>query len=135
MIEDLHEGLRQSFDLVDTIDQDVLEVISAKGFGSIDRKAVLRVLSSASGFSFATPGIDRLRDRTPEQLKAAAADTVQAFKLTVDFLYDQLHIPNSTVIPYINQVVVIAEVLRRKPALTARELMRLREWFLANYAD
>jgi hypothetical protein len=84
---------------------------------------------TASGFSFATPGIDRLRDRTPEQLKAAAADTVQAFKLTVDFLYDQLHIPNSTVIPYINQVVVIAEVFRRKPALTAKELMRLREWF------
>ena len=127
----------ESFDLVDTIDQDVLEVISAKGFGSIDRRAVLRVLSSASGFSFSTSGIDKLRGSIPEQLKTAAAKTVHAFKLTVDFLSDDLHIPNSDVIPYINQVVVIAEVFMRQAALTAAERSQLREWFwrttLSNY--
>lgn len=54
---------------------------------------------------------------------------MQAFKLTVDFLHDQLRIPNSEVIPYVNQVVVIAEVFRRKPTLAAQELNRLKQWF------
>lgn len=119
----------ESFDLVDTIDDEVLEVIAAKGFGEIDRRVVLRVLSSASGFSFATPGIDRLRSRTPVQLKEAAGATVNAFKLAVDFLNNQLHVPNEHVLPYINQLVVIAEVFRVQPALNAGQLIGLKKWF------
>lgn len=119
----------EEFDLVDTIDQKVLDAISAKGFDSIDRKAVLRVLSSASGFSFSTSGMDRLRGRTPEQLGEATDATVSAFKLATDFLHDQLHLPNAKIVPYVNQVVVLAEIFRRKPNQTARQQNELKKWF------
>ncbi len=119
----------EEFDLVDTIDEKVLEAVSEKGFESIDRKAVLRVLSSASGFSFSTSGIDRLRSRSAEQLKSAVQDTVSAFKLATDFLHDQLNLPNAKIVPYVNQIVVLAEVFRRKPVLDANEVRKLKQWF------
>ncbi|WP_103256680.1 DUF262 domain-containing protein [Tabrizicola aquatica] len=119
----------EEFDLVDTIDQQVLEAVSGKGFETIDRRAVLRVMSSASGFSFSTSGIDKLRDRTADQLKAAADSTVTAFKLATDFLHDQLKIPNAEVVPYVNQIVVMAELFRRKQTLSAQEVNALKHWF------
>lgn len=119
----------EEFDLVDTIDEKVLEAVSDKGFDSVDRKAVLRVLSSASGFSFSTSGIDRLRNRSAEQLQVAVEATVSAFKLATDFLHDQLHLPNAKIVPYVNQIVVLAEVFRRKPVLEASEVTSLKQWF------
>ena len=101
----------------------------AKVFDSIDRKAVLRVLSSASGFSFSTSGMDRLRGRTAEQLQSATDSTVSAFKLATDFLHDQLKLPNANIVPYVNQIVVLAEVYRRKPVLSATEQSALKRWF------
>ena len=117
------------FDLVETIDQRVLEKIGEKGFEEIDRKAVLRVLSSASNFSFSTGGIDRLRSLGADQLKSAAEDTVEAFKLATDFLHDQLKIPNAVIVPYVNQVVVLAELFRQRPVLTAVQYVSLKQWF------
>lgn len=117
------------FDLVETIDQKVLDVIGEKGFDEIDRKAVLRVLSSASGFSFSTGGIDRLRSLNVEQLKTSTEATVSAFKLATDFLHDQLKIPNASIVPYVNQVVVLAELFRRRPVLNAGQYVALRQWF------
>jgi hypothetical protein len=119
----------EEFDLVDTIDLQVLEQISAKGFDTIDRKAVLRILSSASGFSFSTSGIDRLRNKSAPELKLAAERTVEAFELATDFLHDQLGVPNAEVVPYVNQVVILAEVFRRKPILSAKESLRVKNWF------
>ncbi|MBO9465921.1 DUF262 domain-containing protein [Tropicibacter sp. R15_0] len=125
------------FDLVDTIDEKVLEAVAEKGFDSIDRKAVLRVLSSASGFSFSTSGIDRLRNCSVDELKIATDDTVSAFKLATDFLHDQLHLPNAKIVPYVNQIVVLAEFFRLKPTISAAETAVLKRWFwrttLSNY--
>lgn len=117
------------FDLVDTIDDKVLEAIAAKGFDSVDRKAVLRVLASAAGFSFSTSGIDRLRNCSVDELNIATENTVLAFKLTTDFLHDQLHLPNAKIVPYVNQIVVLAEFFRLKPMITAADTSVLKRWF------
>ncbi|MEO6846493.1 MAG: DUF262 domain-containing protein [Chthoniobacterales bacterium] len=119
----------EEFDLVDTIDKQVLDKISEKGFDTIDRKAVLRVLSSASGFSFSTSGMDRLRNQTAQQLKDATVATVDAFRLATDFLHDQLHIPNAEVVPYVNQIVILAELFREKPVLDKEQYSRVKNWF------
>ena len=119
----------EGFDLVDSIDDKVLAAISPKNFDEIDRKAVLRVLSGASGFSFSTSGMDRLRDRSVEQLKAATDETVEAFKLAVDFLHDQLNIPNARIVPYVNQIVVLADIFRRLPNPNAQQQAALKQWF------
>ena len=49
----------QEFDLIDAIDH-VLDVLSAKNFGGLNRKVVLRTMSAAAGGGFSVESIDSL---------------------------------------------------------------------------
>ncbi len=86
----------EEFDLIDTIDDEVIDVISEKGFGGVERKAVLRNLSVSAGGAFSVEGIDDLRNKTPEDLKLAAAATVTAYRRAADFFVTEIGAPNSS---------------------------------------
>jgi hypothetical protein len=101
----------QDFDLIDSIDA-VLAVLESKDFGGIDRKVVLRVLSAAAGGGFSAESIDALRNYNSDVLKAAMDTSQAAFEKTVDFLVTQIRIPSDSIVPYANQVVVLAELFR-----------------------
>lgn len=116
------------FDLIDTID-DLLNALDDKGFGSIDRKVILRNLSASAGGGFSTDSIDDLRKHTPEDLEKAAEQAKESYLRTVDFLTTQINIPGPEVVPYSNQLVVLAEVFRRVPAPTAGQYQAIRQWF------
>jgi hypothetical protein len=116
------------FDLIDTIDA-LLSAVSSKDFGMIDKKVVLRDLSAAAGGGFSTDSIDDLRKLKPEDLKAAAEDTKQAYLRTVDFLATQMRIPSAQIVPYSNQLTVLAEIFRRMPAPTAAQYAAIVKWF------
>jgi hypothetical protein len=116
------------FDLIDTIDA-LLSAVSSKDFGMIDKKVVLRNLSVAAGGGFSTDSIDDLRKLKPEDLKAAAEDTKQAYLRTVDFLATQMRIPSAQIVPYSNQVTVLAEIFRRVPVPTAAQYTAITRWF------
>src|ERR1700756_1201201 len=53
----------QEFDLIEAIDQ-IRETLEDKGFGDIDRKAILRNISAAAGGGFSADSIDNLRKYT-----------------------------------------------------------------------
>jgi len=116
------------FDLIDTIDA-LLSAVSSKDFGTIDKKVVLRDLSAAAGGGFSTDSIDDLRKLQPHALKAAAEDTKQAYLRTVDFLATQMRIPSAQIVPYSNQLTVLAEVFRRVSAPTAVQYTAISKWF------
>lgn len=116
------------FDLIDTIDA-LLSAVSSKDFGMIDKKVVLRDLSAAAGGGFSTDSIDDLRKLKPADLKAAAEDTKQAYLRTVDFLATQMRIPSAQIVPYSNQLTVLAEIFRRVPAPTAAQYTAITKWF------
>jgi hypothetical protein len=116
------------FDLVDSIDA-IREVIAAKSFEGIDRKAILRNVSAAVGGAFTVESIDELRKLKPDVLKAGTADTAEGYKRAVDFLSTHIKIPSFAVVPYTNQVVVLAEVLRRIPTPTAQQWRAIENWF------
>lgn len=118
----------QEFDLIDSID-DVLAVLTAKNFGGIDRKVVLRVMSAAAGGGFSVESIDSLRNYDAEVLKAAMKDSQAAFEKAVDFLVTQICIPSDSVVPYANQVVVLAELFRICPKPTAAQYAAITTWF------
>lgn len=118
----------QDFDLIDAID-DVLSVLEAKNFGGIDRKVVLRVMSAAAGGGFSVESIDTLRNYGAAVLKKSINDSQSAFEKAVDFLVTQIHIPSDSVVPYANQVVVLAELFRQCPKPTAAQYVAITTWF------
>lgn len=117
-----------SFDLIETI-EGILTSIEEKGFEEVDRKAVLRSLSASAGGGFSEGSIDNLRKYTADQLTAAASATMESYKHAVDFLSTELGIPSSKHIPYINQIVVLAEIFRLLPAPSAAQRLRIKQWF------
>lgn len=116
------------FDLFDQIDA-LLGEIDEKDFGGIDRKVILRSLSSAAGGGFSEDSIDNLRKHKPEALIEASGATKNAYKLVVDFLATDLSIPTDRNIPYANQLVVLSEVFRLLPNPNATQRLALKRWF------
>jgi hypothetical protein len=116
------------FDLIDAIDA-LLAAVSSKDFGMIDKKVVLRDLSAAAGGGFSTDSIDDLRKLKPDDLKAAAEHTKQAYLRTVDFLATQMHIPSAQIVPYSNQLTVMAEIFRRVSSPSAAQYTAITKWF------
>lgn len=119
---------RPEFDLVDAIDG-ILLALQTKGFGDIERKVVLRNMSAAVGGGFSAESIDQLRNYSVEQLKKAVQDTEEAYRRAVDFLSTEIRIENANIVPYANQITVLAEIFRRIPHPTAEQHTGIAEWF------
>jgi hypothetical protein len=118
----------ETFDLIDAI-SGISEELEAKLFGGIDRKAILRSISAAAGGGFSEASIDGLRKHSPAELEAAVGETKDAYSRAVDFMTTELHIPSDKQVPYVNQVVVLAEVFRLIKHLTPAQLAAVRKWF------
>jgi hypothetical protein len=118
----------ETFDLIDAI-AGISEELEAKFFGGIDRKAILRSISAAAGGGFSEASIDGLRKHSPVELEAAVGETKAAYGRAVDFMATELHIPSDKQVPYVNQVVVLAEVFRLIKHLTPNQFAAVRTWF------
>lgn len=118
----------EDFDLIDSI-QSVQKDLKSKHFSKIDRKVVLRNLSAATGGGFSADSIDKLRDHTPQNLKAGVDAVRKSYKKSVDFLTTQIGIPSAQVLPYSNQLTVLAELFRQVPAPTAAQYAAVQRWF------
>jgi hypothetical protein len=124
MIEPVPKGVSGA-DLITGISDE----LDAKLFGGIDRKAILRSISAAAGGGFSEASIDGLRKHSPAELEAAVSETKAAYSRAVDFMATELHIPSDKQVPYVNQVVVLAEVFRLIKHLTPEQLAAVRTWF------
>jgi hypothetical protein len=116
------------FDLVDSIDA-IRDALIAKSYEGIERKAILRNVSAAVGGEFTVESIDDLRKSSSADLKIAVAATEDSYRRTVDFLSSQVKAPSVNIIPYLNQIVVLSEILRRLPAPNARQWKAIERWF------
>ena len=117
------------FDLVDAIDKDILAELEEKNFSTVERKAVLRAISAAAGGGFSADNIDSLRKLEVDKLKSASSEVGSAFKLAVDFLKNEIEAPNADIIPYSNQIVVLADIYRRIKSPSAKQLKEIKKWF------
>jgi hypothetical protein len=118
----------EDFDLIEAI-TGITNELDAKGFGGIERKAILRSISAAAGGGFSEASIDDLRKHSPQALEAAVANTNEAYSRAVDFMATELHIPADKQVPYVNQVVVLAEVFRLIKHFTPDQLEETKRWF------
>ncbi|MCE5180362.1 MAG: DUF262 domain-containing protein [Betaproteobacteria bacterium] len=118
----------QDFDLVDSIDE-IRDALEAKSFDGIERKAILRIVSASIGGGFTVENIDDIRKSTTDKLKVAVNATEESLKRTVDFLSTHIKVPSAQVVPYSNQIVVLAEILRRLPTPTPQQWIAIENWF------
>lgn len=95
----------------------------------------MRNISASAGGGFSEDSIDALRKHTPAVLQTAAAATNAAYKRAVDFLSTQIGIPNAVVIPYSNQLTVLAEVFRRVEIPDADQIRSISQWFWRSSAS
>ena len=116
------------FDLVDSIDA-IRDALTEKAFDTIDRKAILRNVSAASGGQFTAESIDELRNSSAEDLKKATSEVEQSLRRAVDFLSTHIRAPSAAVVPYTNQIVVLAEILRRIPVPSGAQWAEIERWF------
>ncbi len=116
------------FDLVDSIDA-IRTALATKGFEGIERKAILRNVSAAIGGGFTVESIDDLRKSNTTELKEASKATEQGYRAAVDFLSTHIHVPTAAVVPYSNQIVVLAEILRRIPTPKADQWKAIERWY------
>lgn len=116
------------FDLVDSIDS-IRQSLAAKGFDGIERKAILRNVSASVGGAFTVESIDDLRKLSADALKAGAHDTSLGYRRAVDFLSTHIKAPTDAIVPYTNQIVVLADVLRRLPTPSAAQWQAIERWF------
>jgi hypothetical protein len=86
-------------------------------------------MSAASGGGFSIENINNLRNKSIDELKSAATDTLEASKKAVDFLKSQIKIPNDNIIPYLNQFVVLTELFRQIPRPSAPQYFEISKWF------
>ena len=120
--------MESEFDLIDSIDG-ILEKLADKGFGGIDKKVILRNLSAAAHGRIPVSSIDSLRKQAAQQLNAAIRHTEEAYKRAVDFLSTQIGIPSGEILPYSNQLTVLAEIFRQIPTPTANQFIAINNWF------
>lgn len=118
----------QDFDLIDEI-EGILSSLDDKGFGGIDKKAVLRNISAAAGGGFSASSIDNLRKHNAETLKSATIDTRAALARVVDFLTTEIKAPGDKIVPYVNQIVVLGEIYRLIPIPSAQQYAAIKRWF------
>ena len=117
------------FDLIDTIDDEIVADIQEKGFGGFDRRSVLRNLSAAAGKGFTSRDIDQLRDVKADQLKLHSKEVRSAYNRAVDFLMSEAGVSTSAILPYANQVVVMAELFRVLGSLQRNSALILKGGF------
>ncbi len=116
------------FDLVDKIDE-ILESLTPKRFGSIDRKTVLRSVAAAAGMGFSSEDMDSLRSKSEDILNGAVGVATEAAKRAADFLATQIGVPSEAALPYTNQFAVLTEIFRRVPSPTSAQFSAIRRWF------
>ena len=95
----------------------------------MDRKVILRNMSAAAGGGFSADSIDSLRKHDATILQTAATAAGEAYKRAVDFLVTQIKIPGDSIVPYANQIVVLAELFRSLPSPTADQYEQIHRWF------
>jgi hypothetical protein len=116
------------FDLNDAI-KTIRTACESKNFENIKDTHILRSISACTGYGIHKEDIDKLRDRTSDELKKAASESVEAYKLAVDFITSELPLPSISYLPYGLQLTYIVEFFNICPRPSVHQRHELVTWF------
>lgn len=118
----------ENFDLFDSVDQILVE-LEDKEFHRVERGAILRNLAAALKNGFSAEAIDGLRDIRPSILTDTMKNVGEAYRRACDFCATELKVPGVAALPYMNQLVVLAEIFRRIPTPSSSQTREIKKWF------
>lgn len=116
------------FDLNDAIDS-VKTACESKYFYDIPDAHILRNISACAGFGIHKEGIEKLRDCTSSELKNAAINCTEAYKLAVDFLSTEFPFTSINYLPYSLQLTLLVEFFNINPNPEKEIRNKLKSWF------
>jgi hypothetical protein len=116
------------FDLNDAIET-IRTACESKNFENIKDTHILRSISACTGLGIHKEDIDKLRDKSSEELKKAANESVEAYKLAVDFITSELPLPSISYLPYGLQLTYLVEFFNLCPKPTIHQRHELARWF------
>jgi hypothetical protein len=119
---------RPDFDLLDEIER-IQAALAEKDFQTVEPKVLLRSIAASAGLGFTVGGIDQLRDISLGDLQVATSTTLEAYERTVDFLGTDIGVASADIIPYGNQLIVLADVFRQVPHPSAGQRREVAQWF------
>lgn len=116
------------FDLNDAI-KTVRDACDSKNFFDIKEVHILRSISAAAGLGIHKEDIEKLRNKTSDELKEATSKSVEAYKLAVDFLTTELPLTSINYLPYALQLTYIVEFFNINPQPAPVQRSKLKDWF------
>lgn len=115
----------EEFHLLDSIDS-LLDELDEKGFGKIDPKLVLQIVSAIIIGSTKTENILRL---TGDRVRENWQKITEALKLTVDFLATQVNCNHIEFLPSHQQIIPLSRFFSRIKSPTADQIAALKKYF------
>ena len=116
------------FDLSDAIEE-VRNACEDKNFELVQEEHILRNISACTGLGIHKESIDKLRDKTSDELKIAAKKTKEAYALAVDFLTNELPLKSIKNLPYGLQLTLLVEFFNINPRPSQEKKKILKRWF------
>lgn len=116
------------FDLNNAI-KDIKTACEAKHFEDIKEMHILRNISACVGLGIHKEDIDKLRNKSSNELKTAANKSVEAYKLAVDFLTSETPLPSISFLPYGLQLTYLVEFFNINPNPDIHKRKELKKWF------
>lgn len=119
----------QEFDLDDRVEEIAIS-LEPKGFGDIEKSAILKCMSAVALGSIKDSSLKSLREKDSATLQSITATSREAMLRTVDLLSTEFGIHSWDFLTYEAIVVVICSILAKKGAqLDAQQVVRLKQWF------
>lgn len=120
------------FHLIDSIDE-LVEELEEKGFGSIDNKLLLQVISGMLIGSTKTENILRL---TGDKVRERWDDVKESMRKVIDFLATDIQCKNIDFLPYHQQLIPLGRLFykEKKPSATLLEAAK-RFFWITSFSD
>ncbi|MFV5524675.1 DUF262 domain-containing protein [Acinetobacter variabilis] len=119
---------KDGFDLNDAIEE-IKNTCEKKNFADIKDTHILRSISACTGRGIHKEDIEKLRDRSSDELKTATTNAVNAYKLAVDFLSTEIPLPSISYLPYALQLTYVVEFFNICPKPDIFKRKKLTQWF------
>ncbi|WP_342042589.1 GmrSD restriction endonuclease domain-containing protein [Bacillus sp. OTU2372] len=116
------------FDLTHTINM-VRSFLEEKNFEAVPEIEILRNLSTCAGLGVTKEDINKLRDRSSDELKLIAEKCKKAYLHAVDFITTELHVPSHGYLPYSLQLTFLVEIFNLCPSPTVDQRKEIKKWF------